>query len=48
MPVLIEKFRTNLARRFAARQQQAILDAALDAKKLAAMPVNEFVDLTVV
>jgi 2-methylcitrate dehydratase len=48
MPVLIEKFRTNLARRFAARQQQAILDVALDAKKLAAMPVHEFVDLMVV
>jgi 2-methylcitrate dehydratase len=48
MPVLIEKFRTNLARRFATRQQQAILDAALDAKKLAAMPVHEFVDLMVV
>jgi 2-methylcitrate dehydratase len=45
MPVLIEKFRTNLARRFAARQQQAILDVALDANRLAATPVNEFVDL---
>jgi 2-methylcitrate dehydratase len=48
MPVLIEKFRTNLARRFAAKQQQAILDVALDAKKLAATPVHEFVDLMVV
>jgi len=47
MPVLIEKFRVNLARRFAAKQQQAILDVALDAKKLAAMPVHEFVDLMV-
>ena len=47
MPVLIEKFRSNLARRFAAKQQQAILDVALDAKKLAAMPVHEFVDLMV-
>jgi 2-methylcitrate dehydratase len=45
IPVLIEKFRTNVARRFAGRQQQAILDAALDAKRLSAMPVNEFVDL---
>jgi 2-methylcitrate dehydratase len=45
MPVLIEKFRTNLARRFAAKQQQAILDVALDANRLAATPVNEFVDL---
>ena len=47
MPVLIEKFRVNLARRFAAKQQQAILDVALDAKKLATMPVHEFVDLMV-
>jgi 2-methylcitrate dehydratase len=48
MPVLIEKFRTNLARRFAAKQQQAILTVALDAKALEAMPVNEFVDLMVI
>jgi len=48
MPVLIEKFRTNLARRFAAKQQQAILDVALDASKLSALPVHEFVDLMVV
>jgi 2-methylcitrate dehydratase len=45
MPVLIEKFRINLARRFAGKQQQAILDVALDAKKLEAMPVHEFVDM---
>jgi 2-methylcitrate dehydratase len=48
MPVLIEKFRTNLARRFPAKQQQAILAVALDAKALEAMPVNEFVDLMVI
>ena len=48
MPVLIDKFRVNLARRFPAKQQQAILDAALDAKRLEAMPVNEFVDLMVI
>jgi 2-methylcitrate dehydratase len=47
IPVLIEKFRTNVARRFATRQQQAILDVALDAQRLAAMPVHEFVDLMV-
>jgi 2-methylcitrate dehydratase len=45
MPVLVEKFKTNLARRFPAKQQKAILDLCLDAKKLAATPVNEFVDL---
>jgi len=47
IPLLIEKFRTNLARRFAAKQQQAILDVALDPQRLAASPVNEFVDLMV-
>ena len=47
IPVLIEKFRTNIARRFAGRQQQAILDVALDAQRLAAIPVHEFVDLMV-
>jgi 2-methylcitrate dehydratase len=47
-PVLVEKFRTNLARRFPAKQQQAILDVALDAKQLEAMPVHEFVDLMVI
>jgi len=45
IPLLEAKFRTNLARRFAHRQQQAILDASLDAKKLEAMPVHEYVDL---
>jgi len=48
MPVLVEKFKTNLARRFPAKQQKAILDLCLDAKKLAATPVNEFVDLMVI
>ena len=45
IPVLIEKFRTNVARMFAGRQQQAIVDVALDSSRLAAMPVHEFVDL---
>ena len=48
MPLLIEKFKTNLARRFAAKQQQAILEVALDLKKLEAMPVHEFVDMMAV
>ncbi|NLP59982.1 bifunctional 2-methylcitrate dehydratase/aconitate hydratase [Paraburkholderia sacchari] len=47
-PLLIEKFRTNLARRFPAKQQQAILDVSLDAARLEAMPVNEYVDLYVI
>jgi 2-methylcitrate dehydratase len=45
MPVLVEKFRTNLARRFPAAQQRQILDLCLDAERLAATPVNKFVDL---
>ncbi len=48
MPVLVEKFKTNLARQFPAKQQQKILDLCLDAKKLEATPVNEFVDLFVI
>jgi len=48
MPVLVEKFKTNLARRFPAKQQKAILELCLDAKKLAETPVNEFVDLMVI
>jgi 2-methylcitrate dehydratase len=48
MPFLVEKFKTNLARRFPARQQQAILDLCMDAKRLEATPVDEFVDLFVI
>jgi 2-methylcitrate dehydratase len=48
MPVLVEKFKTNLARRFPAKQQKAILDISLDQKKLETLPVNEFVDLFVI
>ena len=45
IPLLVEKFRTNLARRFPAKQQEAILAASLDRKSLEAMPVHEYVDL---
>jgi 2-methylcitrate dehydratase len=48
MPVLVEKFRTNLARRFPEKQRKAILDLCLDAKALEATPVHEFVDLMAV
>ncbi|POR54666.1 2-methylcitrate dehydratase [Paraburkholderia eburnea] len=48
LPLLIEKFKTNLARRFPAKQQHAILDVSLDAARLEAMPVNEYVDLYVI
>ncbi|MFL5519505.1 MAG: MmgE/PrpD family protein, partial [Gemmatimonadales bacterium] len=45
MPVLVEKFKTNLARQFGEKQRAAILDLCLDTKRLEATPVNEFVDL---
>jgi len=48
MPVLVEKFKTNLARRFPAKQQHAVLELCLDPKNLAATPVNEFVDMMVI
>jgi 2-methylcitrate dehydratase len=48
IPLLEAKFRTNLARRFPARQQQAILDVSLDQAALEAMPVHEYVDLYVI
>jgi len=48
MPVLVEKFKINLARRFPAKQQAAILELCLDAERLARTPVNEFVDLFVI
>jgi 2-methylcitrate dehydratase len=48
IPLLEEKFKTNLARQFPAKQQKAILDVSLDQKKLEAMPVHEYVDLYVI
>jgi 2-methylcitrate dehydratase len=48
IPLLVEKFKTNLGRRFPAKQQHAILDVALDARRLEAMPAHEFVDLFVI
>ena len=48
MPVLVEKFRRNLARRFPSKQQNAILDVCMNPGRLHAMPVDEFVDLFVI
>jgi 2-methylcitrate dehydratase len=45
IPLLLAKFRKNLARRFPEKQQKAILDASLDRNRLENMPVNEYVDL---
>ena len=47
LPLLVEKFRTNLRRQFAEDRQNRILDVSLDANRLDAMPVNEYVDLYV-
>ena len=48
MPLLVEKFKTNLRRRFAETQQQRILDVSLDPARLDTMPVHEYVDLYVI
>ena len=48
VPLLIEKFKTNLARRFPERQRAAILALCQNAKTLEATPVNEFVDMFVI
>lgn len=47
LPLLEEKFRRNLARRFDAERQQRILDVVLDQARLEAMPVRDFMDLLV-
>ncbi|QLR03840.1 bifunctional 2-methylcitrate dehydratase/aconitate hydratase [Providencia rettgeri] len=48
MPLLLKKFRTNLARQFPETQQLRILAAALDKPLFENMPVNEFLDLWVI
>ena len=48
MPVLVAKFKTNLARQFPEKQRNAIMALCLDQKKLEATPVNEFVDMMVI
>ncbi len=48
IPLLVAKFKTNLARRFPARQQDAILAVSLDQAALEALPVHEYVDLYVI
>jgi len=47
IPLLIEKFRINLARIFDEPQQEQILKVGLDYDALTKMSVNEFVDLIV-
>jgi 2-methylcitrate dehydratase len=48
MPVLVEKFKTNLGRVFPTRQASALLSLCLDTDRLDATPVNEFVDMMVI
>jgi 2-methylcitrate dehydratase len=45
LPLLVEKFKTNLRRTFPEPQQLRILDASLDRMRLESMPVNEYMDL---
>jgi 2-methylcitrate dehydratase len=45
LPLLIEKFKTNLGRRFEGARQKRILEASLDRVRLEGMAVNEYVDL---
>ena len=44
MPLLIEKFKTNLRRRYDEDRQRRILEVSLDREQLEAMAVNEYVD----
>jgi len=48
IPLLEEKFRRNLARRFPEDRQRAILELCRDAGRLEATPVSRFVDLFVI
>ncbi|SPZ17997.1 2-methylcitrate dehydratase [Providencia rettgeri] len=48
MPLLLNKFRINLARQFPEAQQIRILKASLDKPMLEKMPVNEYMDLFVI
>jgi len=47
LPLLVEKFRNNLRRRFSEDRQREILEVSLDAERLDSTPVNEYVDLYV-
>ena len=45
IPLLIEKYKVNLARIFDERQQEKILSLSMDYERLIATPVDEFMDL---
>ncbi len=48
IPELLNKFKINLTRKFPEKQQQNILEIALDYDQLLYTPVDEFVDLMVI
>ena len=45
IPLLIEKYKTNLARIYDTDKKRKIIDVCLDYNKLSTTPVNEFMDL---
>jgi 2-methylcitrate dehydratase len=47
LPLLVEKFKTNLRRRFPEERQKQILEVSLDRERLESMPVSDYVDLYV-
>jgi 2-methylcitrate dehydratase len=47
LPLLVQKFKTNLRRRFPEQQQQRILEVSLDRNRLESTPVSDYVDLYV-
>lgn len=48
IPLLIEKFKINLARQFPEKQQEQILKASLDPESLHRLAVNSYMDLYVI
>ncbi len=48
VPLLVAKFRTNLARRFPGKQQATIMELCSDQARLEATPVHQFVDAFVI
>jgi 2-methylcitrate dehydratase len=46
--LLLEKFKTNLDRRFSPEVRERILEASLNQENLEATPVDQFVSLFVV
>jgi 2-methylcitrate dehydratase len=45
MPLLLEKFKTNLATRFAPERCRAIIELCSNPDRLDATPVDQFLDL---